>query len=55
VKFIRLIQDLEQKGPSEAWGLTLFETVRTANATLLLKAVEAIEAVCKMDTRSILS
>jgi hypothetical protein len=35
-------------------GLTLLETVKSANLTLLLKAVEAIEAVYKMDNKSIL-
>jgi hypothetical protein len=45
VEFTRLIQDLKQKGLSEACSLTLFETVRTANVTLLMKAAELIKAV----------
>lgn len=50
-EFLRLMDSLETR---EHRGLTLLETVKSANLTLLLKAVEAIEAVYKMDNKSIL-
>ena len=56
MQFVKLMESLEDSTELRQYrGLTLLEAAKGPSVTLLLKVVEAIEAVHKMDSRTILA